>query len=532
LPKNTHQFDYLVIGSGLAGLTVALKASEHGKVAILSKLGSMESNSRYAQGGIAAVVSKDDTFEAHISDTLKAGAGLCHRDAVDVLVHEGPDRIKDLIDWGVEFSHGPSKSRTDFGLGREGGHSKRRVLHVGDFTGQDVVNHLLNRVRENPNIEQYESFIAVNLILDYGPSHKEVCGAYVLERDSGVVHTFVAQATILATGGAGKVYLYTTNPDIATGDGIALAYRAGADIANMEFYQFHPTCLYHPEAKNFLISEALRGEGGILKNKRGNAFMDERHPLKDLAPRDIVARAIDHELKETGEDCVFLDMGVNRPEFLIKRFPNIYKTCLHYGIDITRELIPVVPAAHYCCGGVVTDLNGKTSVNRLYGCGEVAHTGIHGANRLASNSLLECAVFGNRISNEIKNYLEKPLNFEIDDIPSWDSGHATDPDEMVIVSHNWDELRRLMWNYVGIVRSDKRLERALHRIEFLEEEIQQYYWDFKITSDLLELRNLITVAGLVVRSGLKRNESRGLHFNIDHPDNLDEPKDTVLRIID
>ena len=564
------QFDFLVLGSGIAGLTFALKVAPHGRVAIITKKNRAESNTNYAQGGIAAVTSKEDSFELHVRDTLRAGAGLCKEDVVRTIVQEGPERIAELIELGMKFSEregpGPNGAR-ELDLGREGGHSKRRILHAKDVTGREIERALLSAIAQRPNIEIFENHIAIDLIttqkLEQGgtgvPPVQSVAanvrnpdagsasvvagkkeqagsaryvnrcvGVYVLDRRTGQVETFAARSVLLATGGCGKVYLYTTNPDIATGDGVAMAYRAGAAIANMEFVQFHPTCLYHPRAKSFLISEAVRGEGGVLKTVEGVEFMDRYHPLKSLAPRDVVARAIDSEMKKSGADHVLLDITRKPALFVTERFPNIYQTCLRYGIDITREPIPVVPAAHYQCGGVLTDVNGETEIAGLYAVGEVACTGLHGANRLASNSLLEALVCAHRAAVKVLAHPPVPVDSKI---PPWQSGHATDADELVVVSHNWDEIRRLMWDYVGIVRTNKRLQRAQKRIAHLQEEIREYYWDFIVTSDLLELRNIATVAELIVTSALLRPESRGLHYNLDYPnpDAAWAQRDTVLR---
>jgi len=564
------QFDFLVLGSGIAGLTFALKVAPHGRVAIITKKNSAESNTNYAQGGIAAVTSKEDSFELHVRDTLQAGAGLCKEEVVRTIVQEGPERIAELIELGMKFSEreipGPNGAR-ELDLGREGGHSKRRILHAKDVTGREIERALLAAIARRPSVKIFENHLAIDLIttrkleqgrtgaaavldasakprnaMDDGvhlpqgsapaesprPATNRCLGVYVLDRKTGKVETFVGRVVLLATGGCGKAYLYTTNPDIAAGDGVAMAYRAGAPIANMEFVQFHPTCLYHAKAKSFLISEAVRGEGGLLKTIEGAQFMDKYHPLKSLAPRDVVARAIDSEMKRSGADHVLLDITHKPARFIVERFPNIHQTCLRYGIDITREPIPVVPAAHYQCGGVATNVDGETEIVGLYAVGEVACTGLHGANRLASNSLLEALVCAHRASVKAIATPSAPLDVKI---PFWQSGQATNADELVVVSHNWDEIRRLMWDYVGIVRTNKRLQRAQKRIAHLQEEIQEYYWDFIVTSDLLELRNIATVADLVVTSALTRPESRGLHYNLDYPgpDPAWGRRDTILR---
>jgi len=514
----TKIFDFVVLGSGIAGLSFALKVAQRGRVAIVTKKDRAESNTNYAQGGVAAVTSKEDSLELHVRDTLRAGAGLCDERAVRVIIGEGPPRISELIALGMQFTEREiSNGARELDLGREGGHSKRRILHAKDITGREIERALLAAVARQPNIEIFENHIAIDLITSQklGYVTNPCClGAYVLDKASGSVETFAAPVTLLATGGCGKVYLYTTNPDIATGDGVAMAYRAGAAIANMEFVQFHPTCLYHPRAKSFLISEAVRGEGGVLKSLTGEPFMDQYHPLKSLAPRDVVARAIDSEMKRTGAEHVLLDIAHKPAHFLIDRFPNIYQTCLQYGIDLTKEPIPVVPAAHYQCGGVATNVDGETEIAGLYAVGEAACTGLHGANRLASNSLLEALVCAHRAAEKLKANPSPSPKFEI---PPWQSGNAHNPDELVVVSHNWDEIRRLMWDYVGIVRTDKRLQRARKRIANLMEEIQEYYWDFIVTPDLLELRNIATVAELIVSAALSRPESRGLNYNLDHP---------------
>lgn len=525
--------DFLVIGSGIAGLSFAIKAASLGNVAVVTKKEKTESNTNYAQGGIAAVTDPLDSFESHIQDTLTCGAGLCKPEVVDFVVREGPQRIEELVKWGVEFTKEPGKNGYD--LAQEGGHSRRRVLHAKDLTGQEIERALNRKAEELPQIKIYENHIGIDLILK--PLSKEeekrqrpsCLGAYVLDIEKNQVHTFLAKYTIIATGGTGKVYLITSNPDIATGDGIAMAYRAGAKVANMEFIQFHPTCLYHPEAKSFLISEAVRGEGGILRLRNGSTFMEKYHPLGSLAPRDVVARAIDHELKKSGDEYVLLDLTHLKRDFIINRFPNIYEKCLEYSIDITKEPISVAPAAHYLCGGILVDESGETNIKKLYACGEAACSGLHGANRLASNSLLEAVVFAHRSFQAIAKTLPLEKQEEIS-VPPWDFRGTEERDEMVVVSHNWDELRRAMSNYVGIVRSNRRLERALRRIEMISREIDEYYRNFPVTKDLIELRNIAVVASLIVRSALLRKESRGLHYNIDYPDRDDANflQDTIL----
>jgi L-aspartate oxidase len=525
--------DFLVIGSGIAGLSFALQAAKHGRVALVTKRELTESATNYAQGGIASVFSTEDTFDEHVDDTLVAGAGICHEDVVRMVVEEGPQVIRGLIDWGVEFTR--SGDGDSYDLTREGGHSKRRILHAEDVTGREIERALVEAARRDPNIRIYEYHIAIDLITAAKLKRQrlkpnECLGAHVLDIESGRVKTFRSKITLLATGGAGKVYLYTCNPDIASGDGVAMAYRAGATVANMEFMQFHPTTLYHPQAKSFLISEAVRGEGAILRRRDGTAFMEKYHHLKDLAPRDIVARAIDNEMKTHGDDCVFLDITHKDPEYVRNRFPNIYSTCMEFGLDMTKEPLPVVPAAHYLCGGVAVDANAETDVKCLYAIGEVAFTGLHGANRLASNSLLEAAVYAGRAYRHAVERLKKG-KFAEAEIPEWDAGTAVDSDEAVVISQNWDEVRRFMWNYVGIVRTNKRLERAMRRIKLIRQEIEDYYWDFKVTSDLIELRNISTVAELIVRCAMARKESRGLHYTLDYPerDDVHWKKDTFLR---
>ncbi len=522
-------FDFLVIGSGLAGLNAALRLASGGaSVCVVTKRGLHDSATAYAQGGIASVVSEQDTFEAHVADTLTAGAGLCNPEVVRAIVGEGPRAIARLVELGVSFD----RSNGVYDLTREGGHSARRILHAQDITGREIARALAARTSQTREIKVLVDHIAIDLItlrkLGRPASPDRCIGAYVLDNKSGEVRAIRARATLLASGGAGKVYLYTSNPDVATGDGVAMAFRAGASIANMELVQFHPTCLFHPKAKNMLLSEALRGEGGVLRRRDGAELMSSVHPLADLAPRDIVARAIDTELKRSGSEHVLLDMTALGAEFLERRFPNIHEACLRYGIDMTREPIPVVPAAHYFCGGVEVSLDGESDLAGLFVAGETACTGLHGANRLASNSLLEAVVTSDLAAAAMARYLHDPVA-ELP-LPEWDAGGAADPDEMVVVSHNWDELRRAMGSYVGIVRSDKRLARAAARIRLLQEEIDEYYWNFKLTHDLIELRNIATVADLVVACAQHRRESRGLHYNIDTPEpHKDGPKNTRAR---
>lgn len=544
-----YNTDFLIIGSGVAGLTFALKVAEYGTVALVTKQDVMESNTAHAQGGIASVFGDLDSFDLHISDTLKAGDGLCKQDVVEMVVKNGPARIRELIELGVKFNLSEQEDSTaeaggrntaELDLGREGGHSRKRIVHAEDMTGKELETVLVNHVKKHDRITLFEHHIAVDLItrstrIKRGriiTSHEDYCcGAYVLDTTTRQVKTFCAKITLLATGGTGKVYLYTSNPDIATGDGIAMAYRAGAAVSDLEFVQFHPTCMYHPDAKNFLISEAVRGEGAVLINSAGNAFMHKYDPQKDLACRDVVARAIDTELKKSGDDSVFLDISHKDPEFIKKRFPNIYKQCLRFGIDMTREPIPVVPAAHYMCGGVLTDMVGRTDIQCLYAIGETACTGLHGANRLASNSLLEALVYSHKAAEEAVKDIQTKDFETFTDIPAWDEVGTTDSDEAIVVTHNWEEIRRCMWNYVGIVRSDKRLARAKRRVEIIQQEIREYYWDFKITSDLIELRNIAAVAELIIECAMQRKESRGLHYNIQYPYKNDAHwlKDTILK---
>jgi L-aspartate oxidase len=532
-------FDVLIVGSGAAGLTAALKLAPHGTVAVVTKGERIDGNTRWAQGGISVVVDdKGDSFESHINDTIVAGDGLNDREAVRICVEEGPARLKELLDCGVKFTTDPEDA-TKLDLTREGGHSARRVVHAKDTTGYSIADTLVQQASTLPSITFFEHHHAVDLItrrrLGHRRSEDRCLGAYVLDEKTRKIEVFRAKVVILATGGAGKVYRYTSNPDVATGDGIAMAYRAGCAIANMEFFQFHPTCLYHPQAKNFLITEACRGEGGILRRLDGTAFMADYDARKDLAPRDIVARAIDSELKRTGDPHVLLDMTHLSPDFVRGHFPGVTAQLAVFDIDPTTQPIPVVPAAHYCCGGVVTDHEGRTNLPGLLAAGEVAHTGLHGANRLASNSLLEAVVFGHRAAVVARGLLGD--GEDADDrtawtpVPEWDTGFAVDPDENVLVAHAWDEIRSLMWNYVGIVRSNKRLERARSRLALLEHEIREDYWNFRLTKDLIELRNIAQVAQLIVECASQRQESRGLHCTIDYPRKDDEHwlRDTVVQ---
>ncbi|MBY0499533.1 MAG: L-aspartate oxidase [Nitrosomonas sp.] len=525
-----NNYDTLIIGSGLAGFSLALHLAQHQKVCIVTKQAAESGASSWAQGGIAAALSNEDSPSQHVQDTLIAGSGLCDEGITRFVTENAADAIHWLIAQGVIFTYDQT-SETGYHLTQEGGHSTRRIIHSGDATGKAVQQALIQKIRLHPNITVLEHHIAIDLITDdrltdsTKDRNKRCIGAYILDKKKDKVLSFAAQNTVLATGGASKVYLYTTNPDTATGDGIAMGWRAGCRIANMEFIQFHPTCLYHPHAKSFLISEAVRGEGGLLKLPNGERFMLWHDQRGELAPRDIVARAIDFEMKKRGLDCVYLDISHKPENFLKEHFPTIYARCLKLGIDITKEPIPVVPAAHYTCGGVITDNHGKTDLSNLYAIGETAHTGLHGANRLASNSLLECLVLAQTAGSDI---ISQPTN-ELPKLPDWDESRVTDADEEIVIAHNWDELRRFMWNYVGIVRTTKRLQRAQHRIELLREEIDEYYTNFRVTSDLLELRNLVDSADLIVRCALQRHESRGLHYSKDYPDTLPLAENTVLK---
>jgi L-aspartate oxidase len=516
--KENFNFDVLVIGSGGAGLSLALKlANEQTRVAVLSKFALTSGSTYYAQGGISAVFDANDSIESHLNDTLNAGAGLCDTDIVELTVKHGKESIDWLREQGVKFTQEQTKTgETKLHLNREGGHSHRRVVHTDDATGKAVSLSLIERAQENPFIELFEYANVIDLITQTHDGLKRCVGAYVFNSQQQRVDSFAAKITVLATGGASKAYLYSTNPHSSTGDGMAVAWRAGCRVSNLEFMQFHPTCLYHPAGNSFLISEALRGEGGRLILPDGRAFMHHFDERGELAPRDIVARAIDHEMKKRGIDCVYLDIS-HRPEsFIREHFPNIYQQCLEFDIDITQQPIPVVPAAHYTCGGVITDSYARTDIENLYAVGEVACTGLHGANRMASNSLLECLVFAQRASDKIKQKL--PQITHIQNITPWDESKVSDSDEEVVVSHNWSELRHFMWDYVGIVRTDKRLDRAMNRVELLKKEIAEYYTYFRVTSDLLELRNLVIVAELIIRCAQQRKESRGLHYTLDYPE--------------
>ncbi len=526
--QRTLQFDVLIIGSGAAGLSLALRLPDSVRCAVVSKRGLTEGNTLYAQGGISAVLDSADSLESHVADTIKADAGLCVESVVRMVVEHGPAAIRWLAGQGVAFTQSPPTGDSHFHLTREGGHSHRRVVHAADATGRAVETTLVDRVRQRPNVTILEHHIAVDLIRQPGQNPGKCCaGAYLLDLEADHVVSVAAPCVVLATGGAAKVYLYTSNPDVATGDGIAMAWRAGCRAANMEFIQFHPTCLYHPKAKSFLISEAVRGEGGRLLLPDGTRFMPKYDERAELAPRDVVARAIDHEMKRLGAECVYLDISHQSPAFIEEHFPTILNRCLELGFDMRKEPLPVVPAAHYTCGGIEVDTHGETDIPGLFAIGETAYTGLHGANRMASNSLLECLVYGELAVERIMQRLsDSPADVAV---PHWDESRVTDSDEEVVVSHNWDELRRFMWDYVGIVRSNKRLARAKRRIDLLRSEITEYYSNFRVSNDLLELRNLVEVADLIVQSALCRRESRGLHYNIDFPEtDPDQAEPTVL----
>ncbi|MDO4688651.1 MAG: L-aspartate oxidase [Plesiomonas sp.] len=528
-----HLCDVLVIGSGAAGLSFALRVAAHSKVIVLSKGPLAEGATYYAQGGIAAVFDETDSIESHVQDTLIAGAGLCDKAAVEFIAQNARDCVQWLIDYGVPFDVEEHDGAQKFHLTREGGHSHRRILHAADATGKAVQTTLVDKTRQHPNIQLYERYNAVDLITtakleltDSTQQPNRVLGAYVWNRELERVETIRAKAVILATGGASKVYQYTTNPDISSGDGIAMAWRAGCRVANMEFNQFHPTCLYHPQARNFLLTEALRGEGAYLRRPDGSRFMPDFDSRAELAPRDIVARAIDHEMKRLGADCMYLDISHKPAEFVQAHFPTIYEKLLTLGLDLTAEPIPIVPAAHYTCGGVMVDQHGRTDVDGLYAIGEVSYTGLHGANRMASNSLLECVVYAWSAAEDLLQWL--PYADVVDTLPAWDESQVECSDEKVVIQHNWHELRLFMWDYVGIVRTTKRLERALRRINMLKQEIQEYYAHFRVSNNLLELRNLVQVAELIVLCALQRKESRGLHYTLDYPQTLDESRPSVL----
>ena len=532
-----YSTDFLVIGTGISGLSFALKAAKIGQVTIVTKKAKVDTATNLAQGGIAAVLSDEDSFALHIEDTLRSGAGLCKEEVVRMVVENGPARVQELLDIGVHFKT-REQDNSHLDLGREGGHSARRIAHALDLTGREIENALLHKVAENSNIRLLENHLAVDLLIGSkagvqpsSSSFDDLClGAYVLDRESGTIDNWRAKVTVLCSGGCGKVYLYTTNPDIATGDGIAMAYRAGANVGNLEFVQFHPTCLYHPKTKNFLISEAVRGEGGRLIDEKGVHFMEKYDTRGDLATRDTVARAIDTEMKASGDDCVYLDISHKDADFIKNRFPTIYQTCLALGIDITREPIPVVPAAHYMCGGVMTDMWGRTNIENLFALGETACTGLHGGNRLASNSLLEAVVFAHQAYLQCERQKEKIINTAFYESPEWSTGKARMINEKVLVSHNWDQIRRLMWNYVGIVRSERRLALVKKRLAPILREIAHHFRDYFLTPDLVELRNIALVAELIVQSSLIRKESRGLHAIVDYPhqDDVNWRHDTIL----
>lgn len=521
-------FDVLIIGSGAAGLSLAIRLPENLSIAVMSKGDLRAASTYHAQGGVAAVLDRDDSIESHINDTLEAGAGLCDRNAVAHTCEGGPEAVQWLIEQGVHFTTFDKRSGKTYHLNQEGGHSFRRILHAADATGAEISNTLISRVQEKSNIQLFKHRVAIDLITGkkLGKSYQGIQGAYILNKLNREVEVFRAKTVVLATGGASKAYLYTSNPDISTGDGIAMAWRAGCRAANMEFNQFHPTCLYYPGKSSYLITEALRGEGGLLKLPDGTRFMPNFDPKAELAPRDIVARAIDHEMKRLGADHLYLDISHKEESFIREQFPNIYQHCLSLGIDICKQAIPVVPAAHYTCGGIMTNLKGQTDIEGLYAIGETAFTGLHGANRMASNSLLECLVFAKSAAIAIEESIHSLP--EVDVLPKWDDSQVSDSDEAVVISHNWDELRRFMWDYVGIVRTDKRLARALSRVELLQREIHEYYSHFKITNDLIELRNLAQVSELIIRCALLRKESRGLHYNLDYPKTLAEARNSIL----
>ena len=523
-----YKHDVLIIGSGAAGLTVALHLPDTTSIGVLTKGELTSASTFYAQGGVAAVLDKADSLESHVQDTHVAGAYLCHDDAVRKTVENGPEAIRWLIGQGVDFTRLDSGDGGEFGyhLTREGGHSHRRIIHAADATGNAISSALINQAKQKNNITFYKNRLAIDLISQGQNESRRCVGAYVHHIETGKTDVLLARFVVLAAGGASKVYLYTSNPDTATGDGIAMAWRAGCRVANMEFMQFHPTCLYHPQAKSFLVTEAMRGEGAKLLLPNGERFMHRFDERAELAPRDVVARAIDYEMKRLGADCLYLDISHREPDFIINHFPTVYAKCLQLGIDITREPIPIVPGAHYTCGGVMVDLNGQTDLAGLYAIGETSFTGLHGANRMASNSLLECFVFGKAASQHITEQLNHVA--EPGPVDEWDESQVQNSDEDVVISHNWDELRRFMWDYVGIVRTNKRLERAWHRASLLKREINEYYSNYIISKDLLELRNLITIAELIIQSAYRRRESRGLHYSLDYPDLLDEVKDTIL----
>ena len=524
--KQTYLYDVLIIGSGAAGLTSALQLDKQLRVALISKVSLQGGASWLAQGGIAAVFDENDSAEAHIADTLIAGAGLCHEDSVRTVVENGPDAVRWLIEQGVAFTR--ENDQQNYHLTQEGGHSHRRILHTADATGKEVTGTLVEQVIAADNIDIFEQHCAVDLVTQADKNSRKIrcTGAYLLDIKTSVIALFHAKSVILASGGASKAYLYTSNPDGASGDGIAMAWRKGCRVANLEFNQFHPTCLYHPKAKSFLITEALRGEGAILRLPDGSTFMGNFHPDAELAPRDVVARAIDHEMKRLGSDCLYLDISHKSADFIVEHFPTVYEQCLTFGIDITTDPIPVVPAAHYTCGGIMVSHDGQTDLLNLYAIGENAFTGLHGANRMASNSLLECLVYAQNAARKINQDVAQIP--QPDFIPEWDESRVSHSDEDVVISHNWDELRRFMWDYVGIVRTNKRLQRAQHRIKLLQNEIQEYYSNCKVTRDLLELRNLATVSELIIRCAMQRKESRGLHYTLDYPDLSPIARDTIM----